>query len=250
MELILFPGTKGGEGSPPTLPSFLRRQSLPPISRGGIHPRPYCRHSRPRSGIHPSLPPNPKLEGRTCAKAQVRPSVFPSPLPSIELEAGAWAKLMRLPLFFSPPLPYRAYKGEGEKGGEGSPPTPLTYKHIRSIIGACLDSIPTLGRNQKPREARQTPPKALPPRNRGTQRLSPSQRPSRRPATHAGTSASSGERWHPLEVGDAISSPHGSRDPFPDPRRWKVHLLYAAHPLPGAPAESVFPFLGRLCRPH
>ena len=140
------------------------------------------------------------------------------------------------------PLSHNGPKGEGDQGGEGSLLVPLTYKHTCSMIDACLDPIPTLRRYPNNREAPQTLPR--------TQRLSPSKRPSRRPATQAGTFASGGERCLTREIEDAISSPHGSRDRFPAPRRWKVHLLYAAPPLVGAPAESVLPVLGRLCRPH
>ncbi len=57
-----------------------------------------------------------------------------------------------------------------------------------------VEHPPMERRNQKPREAHQTHPR--------TQRPSPSQRPSRRPAA---------------QVTGAISSPHGSRGPFPDP---------------------------------
>ena len=64
---------------------------------------------------------------------------------------------------------------------------------------ASLDPTPTLRRNQKPREAHQTHPR--------TQRLSPSQRPPRRPAAQAKV---------------AISSTKGPAVPSLTIRRWKT----------------------------
>ena len=82
-------------------------------------------------------------------------------------------------------------------------------------------------RNQKPREAHQTQPR--------TQRPSPSQRP-----IHGARGTSKSRH---------LLTPSGPVPPSL-PRRWRVHRLYAARPLPGAPAESVPPIRGAPMRRH
>ena len=124
------------------------------------------------------------------------------------------------------PLSLEGPKGEGDKGGEGSPvglgrclpkcdTNPLTlpeqpcYSPHRSNTNLNISR-----RNQKPREAHPTHPR--------TQRPSPSQRPSRRPAAQAN---------------GAISFSHGSRAPSLVVRRWKDALdgVIADRP---SPAET------------
>ena len=129
------------------------------------------------------------------------PSPFP---PSTELEGDVGADCANVSLCSYLPLSLDGPKGEGDKGGEGSPVglgrclpkcdmdplTPLEhpcYSPHRSNTKLTISR-----RNQKPREAHPAHPR--------TQRPSPSQRPPRRPAA---------------QVTGAISSPHGSRAPFP-----------------------------------
>ena len=96
------------------------------------------------------------------------------------------------------PLSLEGPKGEGDQGGEGSPvglgrcppkcdTNPLTLPEHSCYYPHRSNTSPTtLRRNQKPGEAHPTHPR--------TQRLSPSQRPSRRPAAQAKVAISSSHR--------------------------------------------------------
>ena len=106
-------------------------------------------YSRWVAGRVPPLPPSTKLEGRTCAGAQVRPSVFlsPSPLmalrergikgvrippwgrggsftPSTELEGHTCAKAQVCPSVFLSPSPLMALRERGIKGVRVPLPVP------------------------------------------------------------------------------------------------------------------------------
>ena len=98
-------GDQGGEGSPVGLEGISPQHDIFPLSRPSLNPPPLpkpiphlCVIPAPRAGIHPSPLPSTKLEGCTCALAQVHPSVLlsPSPLKALR-ERGT--KGVRVPLW-------------------------------------------------------------------------------------------------------------------------------------------------------
>ena len=102
-------------------------------------------------------------------------------------------------------------------------PPPLTPPKHMCYTPLSLDPTPTLRRNQNTT--------GKPPRPWRTQRPSPSQRPSRRPAAQANVAISSTQVHGPLP---------------PNSRRWKVHRLHPAGSLLGCHRRDYAPLTRRV----
>ena len=89
---------------------------------------------------------------------------------------------------------------------------------MRSIIGACLDPIPTLRRNQKPRKPARPHQRHCPREIGGLNVSAHPNGPRAGPRLTLVHPPQAEKDGIPEKPGTPFSPPHGSRDPFPDPQ--------------------------------